>query len=63
MQHSNYKITDKFYVDKNVIATHMALNGFRIFPVNNRKGTPLIKKELQFCNSLIFKWRISESNR
>ena len=39
MQHSNYKITDKFYVDKNVIAAHMALNGFRIFPVNNNKGT------------------------
>ncbi|KAF0236677.1 MAG: hypothetical protein FD181_2581 [Prolixibacteraceae bacterium] len=39
MQHGNYKITDKFYVDKNVIATKMALNGFRIFPVNNKKGT------------------------
>ena len=41
MQHSNYKTTSKHYVDKSDIAKQMALNGFRIFPENNKKNTPV----------------------
>lgn len=85
MQHANYNITSKHYIDRKEIAKEMVRKGFRVFPrrkrelVNSGKKndnqttlvkskralqrTPVIKKELHRCNSLIIMWRISESNR
>lgn len=32
LQHSNYSITDKHYIDKKAIAINLVKNGFRVFP-------------------------------
>jgi hypothetical protein len=41
MQHSNYRITSKHYINKREVAKQMVKNGFRIFAEKNQKGTPV----------------------
>ena len=36
LQHSNYKVTSKHYVDKREVAKQMVRNGFRIFNVDKK---------------------------
>jgi hypothetical protein len=38
MQHSNYRTTSKYYVDKREVAKQMVKNGFRVFDRKNQKG-------------------------
>jgi hypothetical protein len=49
MQHSNYRTTDKHYIDRKEIAKAMAANGFRVFPPRGKrtlhKDTPTNKKD------------------
>ena len=45
MQHTNYRTTEKFYVDDGEVAKWMVKNGFRIFDIKSEKGTPVIKKD------------------
>jgi hypothetical protein len=45
MQHTNYRTTEKFYVDDGEVAKWMVKNGFRIFDKKSEKGTPVIKKD------------------
>jgi len=45
MQHTNYRNTEKFYVDDGEVAKWMVKNGFRIFDIKSEKGTPVIKKD------------------
>jgi integrase len=42
MQHSNYRTTEKHYIDKREVATQMVKNGFRISPKQNKKCTPVV---------------------
>lgn len=43
LQHTNYRITEKYYVDFGVLAKVMIKKGFRIFE-KSKNGTPIIKK-------------------
>lgn len=42
MQHSNYRTTEKHYIDKREVAKQMVKHGFRIFPKQNQKCTPVL---------------------
>ena len=52
LQHTNYRITEKFYVDFGELAKVMIKKGFRIFDKKTKKtlqhDTPAIKKDLTY---------------
>jgi len=38
MQHTNYRTTEKFYVDDGEVAKWMVKNGFRIFDIKAKRA-------------------------
>ncbi len=46
LQHTNYRTTEKFYVDGGEVAKQMVKNGFRIFDKKIKKGTPVTEKDI-----------------